>query len=105
MGSPPVIITQMDQPIPEEVESALDESLRGKLNLDIYTPNDLCKRLDITRAKITQAIKLEKLRAIRFGGPIGLRIFHADVIDWLDSMATIERKRESGRGFAVRIVQ
>jgi excisionase family DNA binding protein len=97
-------VTDDTTPIPEEVESALDESLRGKLNLDLYSIVDLCKRLDIHKVTLMQAIKLGKLRAIRFGGAAGFRFFHEDVVDWLDGLETMQRKKERIAGLKVRLV-
>lgn len=97
------LMTTDTTPTPEEVEAAIDESFRGKLDLDIYNLTDLCRRLDLHRVTLMKAIKDEKLRAIPLGGPAGFRVFHDDVIDWLESLATIERKRQHVKGLKVRL--
>lgn len=90
-------------PVPEESESALDVSLRGRLDLDIYNLADLCARLDLHRITLMRAIKDKKLRGIAIGGAAGFRVFHDDVIEWLDGLATIERKKEVVRGLKIRL--
>ena len=87
----------------KEVESAVDKSLRGRLDLDIYSINDLCVRLDLHYLTLQKAVKSQALRAIKFGNPAGFRFLHEDVIDWLDSLATKERKNSYIRGLKVRV--
>lgn len=54
---------------------------------DVFTVKDVAERLGINQSVILTAIKKDKLKASRIGGPAGFRIFQADLVSWLESLA------------------
>ena len=55
----------------------------GILDLDLYTVDDISKRVGIKRATVYEAIKAGRLKAANFGGSSGYRIRKTALISWL----------------------
>jgi hypothetical protein len=81
-----------NEPDPEIVLGPIDETRSskrlhpnyGRLDLDVYSPKDIAERLGSTQAEILKQIKDHKLKAKRFGGPMGYKITKGDLLSWLN---------------------
>ena len=62
-----------------------DHPTYGRLDLDIYSPADIATRLGVNKNTILEECQAGNLKAKKFGGPIGYRILHADLIAWLNT--------------------